>query len=240
MLHFDATTGCSWIRTESVHTVPHAQWGVAVLVGLDGPVHVEGAEGRAHGRVVVVPAALEHVTSSSGPVVSIMLDADHHRGAVVESRRLQPFSVGESSLVALAESMTRPTPTTSPATALTLASRVLPLGRAPIGDARLAAYLRENESAKPTSLCALAAHLGLTPGHLSTLFHTRVGIPFRRWVLWRRLMNAVPYLRPGGLADAAQAAGFADQAHLSRTCARLLGYTPRALAELRGVVAARH
>jgi AraC-like DNA-binding protein len=38
---------------------------------------------------------------------------------------------------------------------------------------------------------------------------------------------------PGGLAEAAALAGYADQAHLSRECAELSGLTPAALARFR-------
>ncbi|AKV03918.1 Transcriptional regulator, AraC family [Labilithrix luteola] len=230
------------MRTESVETAPHAQWGVAVLVALDGVVRVEGREGTAEGPVVVVPADLEHVSSARGPVVSVLLDADLHRDAAVTVRRVKPFRVAEPSLVTAAQSTAKGSVLSLPGAASVMASRILPLGNGTthaVRDARLAALVRAPEKAETVSLRSLASRLDLSPGHASTLFHAHVGISFRRWQLWRRLMRAIPYLRPGGLAHAAQEAGFADQAHLSRTCARLLGYTPRTLAALGSIVRAR-
>jgi AraC-like DNA-binding protein len=57
----------------------------------------------------------------------------------------------------------------------------------------------------------------------------------QRILRFRRFVSAVDAgpLPPGGLADAAIAAGYADQPHLSRDCVRLSGLTPRALAQAR-------
>lgn len=235
MLQFDGAGGISWIRTESVDTVPHAQWGVAVLIALDGVVRVEGRNGTAEGPAVVVPADLEHVTTAPGSVVSVLLDADGHRDAVAAVRRPSPFRVTEPSLVGAAQAAAMVSATGSPDLAKAIASRIVPVGDGlahAVRDARVAAFLRATKNEKTISLRALASRLDVSINHASTLFHTHVGVSFRRWQLWRRLMRVIPHLRPGGLALAAREAGFADQAHLSRTCARLLGYTPRALAAL--------
>jgi AraC-like DNA-binding protein len=57
----------------------------------------------------------------------------------------------------------------------------------------------------------------------------------QRVLRFRRFVSAVDSgpLPPGGLAQAAVQAGYADQPHLTRECARLAGLTPRALAAAR-------
>jgi AraC-like DNA-binding protein len=47
--------------------------------------------------------------------------------------------------------------------------------------------------------------------------------------LWRRLLAAVEALARMDATRAAHAAGFADLAHFSRTCRRMLGYSPTEL-----------
>ncbi|WP_433932169.1 helix-turn-helix domain-containing protein [Sorangium cellulosum] len=56
-----------------------------------------------------------------------------------------------------------------------------------------------------------------------------VGLPIRTFQLWRRLLVAVAALSRLDATGAAHAAGFADLAHFSRTCRRMLGYSPTEL-----------
>ncbi|TGB08884.1 helix-turn-helix domain-containing protein [Streptomyces sp. MZ04] len=80
-------------------------------------------------------------------------------------------------------------------------------------------------------LDAVAADVGLSPARLRTLVRTEVGIPLGTLRQWERLRTAVGSLVQGGtdIAEAATAAGFADQAHLTRTVRRLAGRTPGSL-----------
>lgn len=64
----------------------------------------------------------------------------------------------------------------------------------------------------------------LSESRFSHLFVEEVGLPFRTYVLWRRLMTAVSAIAAGAsLTDAAHEAGFADSAHFSRTFLRMFG-----------------
>lgn len=66
--------------------------------------------------------------------------------------------------------------------------------------------------------------VGLSPSRTSHLFVEQTGLPFRTYVLWLRLKRAVDAHKEGlDLTGAAQAAGFADSAHLSRTFKRMFG-----------------
>lgn len=58
-------------------------------------------------------------------------------------------------------------------------------------------------------------------------FGTDIGVPFRRYVLWRRLRIAIQYALAGNtLTDAAHEAGFSDSAHLTRTFRGAFGVAP--------------
>ena len=82
----------------------------------------------------------------------------------------------------------------------------------------------------PVSLADAAAHVGLSTGRARHLFVEETGLPFRTYVLWRRLMRAAELFSAGSsLTDAAQGAGFSDSSHLSRTFRRMFGITADSL-----------
>lgn len=69
-----------------------------------------------------------------------------------------------------------------------------------------------------------ARNVGLSPSRASHLFVEETGLPFRTYVLWLRVRRAVDaHTRGASLTEAAQEAGFADSAHLSRTFKRMFG-----------------
>jgi AraC-like DNA-binding protein len=70
----------------------------------------------------------------------------------------------------------------------------------------------------------------LSPSRLTHLFAQEVGLPFRRYVLWRRLTRAMLLISRGGsLSTAAHASGFADAAHMTRTFHQMFGMNPKTL-----------
>jgi AraC-like DNA-binding protein len=76
----------------------------------------------------------------------------------------------------------------------------------------------------------VAAAVGVSVSRLTHLFTEQVGIPLRRYVLWLRLRMAITEVLGGAdLTDAAHSAGFADSAHLTRTCRDMFGLPPSVL-----------
>lgn len=69
----------------------------------------------------------------------------------------------------------------------------------------------------PLRLSDFAADAGLSPERFRHLFAQELQTPFRRFILWRRLVRAAAALRAGGtVTAAAHVAGFADAAHFAR------------------------
>jgi AraC-like DNA-binding protein len=101
------------------------------------------------------------------------------------------------------------------------------LGRAPELDPRVEHVLLR--LARGGSLEDLAAEADLSASWMRTLTRSAVGIPLARLRQWARLRDAVAALGDVSLADAAHAAGFSDQSHLTRLARRLLGRTPGSL-----------
>ncbi len=78
----------------------------------------------------------------------------------------------------------------------------------------------------PASLAAAAAASGLSSERFRRRFADYVGVPFRRYIQWRRLRLAAAALSAGEDATrAAHAAGFADSAHFARTLKATFGVT---------------
>jgi AraC-like DNA-binding protein len=109
---------------------------------------------------------------------------------------------------------------------------------APPPDARVLAAIEciSMQAGKEPTLEALAAAAHLSPSRFRHLFVEAVGMPLRTYLLWRRLLRAwEQQMRGASVTDAAHAAGFADAAHLSRTCRAMIGFPPSAMT-LRGPI----
>lgn len=108
--------------------------------------------------------------------------------------------------------------------------------RPPVRDARLAAalaFLAQAEGAR--AIARAAVEVGLSPVRLRALAQAELGTPLGAWLAWRRLRRASAAMAEGAsLADAAAAAGFADQAHLSRDMRKVFGITPAAAQHVMG------
>ncbi|MEW1834251.1 AraC family transcriptional regulator [Microbacterium sp. NPDC079995] len=109
--------------------------------------------------------------------------------------------------------------------------------RVGVRDAGVASSLRdllEAHLTEPLTLAAAGRELGAHPNHLSRAFAAEFGIPPHRYLTSRRVDAARRYLVAGApIASAAVAAGFHDQAHLTRHFRRVLGQTPGAFVRSR-------
>jgi len=73
----------------------------------------------------------------------------------------------------------------------------------------------------------LAQHVNLSPGRLTHLFRQEIGIPIRRFVLWKKIRLAASAACDGkSLTDAAQCGGFSDSAHFTHSFKKLFGINP--------------
>jgi AraC-like DNA-binding protein len=116
-------------------------------------------------------------------------------------------------------------------------------GPQPPVDARLACardLLRDAPSHR-LALADVATTVSLSPSRLLHLLRPHLGLPFRRYLLWLRLRDALREMVDGAtITNAAHAAGFADAPHLDRTFRRMLGFTPSAALRLSRFVQDRH
>ena len=78
--------------------------------------------------------------------------------------------------------------------------------------------------AGPVRLADAGRESGLSLGRFRHLFTAEIGMPFQRYVLWRRLLIAFDAI--GGqhsATEAAHMAGFSDSAHFARTIKAMFG-----------------
>ncbi|WP_417670513.1 helix-turn-helix domain-containing protein [Roseibium sp.] len=94
---------------------------------------------------------------------------------------------------------------------------------------KVLAYMDEN-CTRNISLQELARLANLSPSYFSHAFKKSTGLPPHRWQMGRRVEVAKSLLtdRQSSLTDAAIAAGFSDQSHLTRVFRQFEGTTPAA------------
>ncbi|AGP43866.1 MULTISPECIES: AraC family transcriptional regulator [Enterobacterales] len=85
----------------------------------------------------------------------------------------------------------------------------------------------DDEPGSPLTLAELATEAGLSQYQLLRGFKRRTGLTPHAYLLQRRLLLARRLILAGdGLAEVADACGFADQSHMTRLFVRSFGYTP--------------
>lgn len=184
-----------------------------IVVKLDGGVEVRD-------RAVIIRPAVRHAITASGevgliyvvpqaPLARALMETTRGAGAEPLDPRLSAALDVNAPAEHWAEALARLSP--RPSVAL---------------DPRLAEVLRWLSAHPGESVAAAAQRSGLSASHLRSLTRTQLGVPLGTWLVWRKLERAARELAAGaGLAEAAHAAGFADQAHCTRTMRRMFGVT---------------
>ncbi|MGO9006722.1 MAG: helix-turn-helix domain-containing protein [Beijerinckiaceae bacterium] len=120
---------------------------------------------------------------------------------------------------------------------------LMDLDRDPLVDSRIAQALDHLDSyaAEKADRHSLASISLLSPSRFAALFAAHVGLPLRRYLVWRRLILAVKLMAEGAnVTEAAADAGFADTSHMSRAFLRTFGLSPSIFRKLRLVTSLKH
>jgi AraC-like DNA-binding protein len=209
----------------------HAHPAVQVAIAYDAPLTVALGDRTLHGPVAIVPSAVPHrLDTRARQLAVVFVDHVSAAGRALDARAR---GVGE----ATAPGAPPPRPPADVADVARFAAEALgalptpaPLS-APVAAAL--AYVDATLDARP-NLTDAAAAAHLSPSRLTHVFTREVGLPVKRYVLWRRLRRVVEEVAGGAtLTWAAAAAGFSDSAHLSRTFHRAFGLPPSALQRMR-------
>lgn len=223
---------------------PHAHHAIQIAIGVDGDVRVRGGDGAWRtGRGVIVRPDVEHAFDGDG-VTGAMLFVDPEsaeglwlRSSLAEDITMIPEARLERCVEEFRTFVERPLEALEPGGLVRHCVHALCVGAPPLRrlDPRVAGVLAAIRAADDLriSLEDAAAHVFLSPSRFAHLFREQVGLPFRRYMLWRKLARALLAVGRGrSLSAAAYEAGFADAAHLTRTCNQMFGIPPSVM--LRG------
>jgi AraC-like DNA-binding protein len=241
--------GSMWVLTagptvgaEGVKGTFHSHHAVQVTLALDGWFELETADLKVKSPAAAVAPDTPHAIRAGGTVAFLYIEPESHAGRMAMGRLFETGSLAPvgwdlfgnlpGNLIAAFRN-----PAVSDATlkdiGRALIARLSGDLEAATADERISRVIEWAAAHVSTAmtLADAAAVAGLSPDRMRHLFVQHTGLPFRTYVLWLRLLNAVEsYARGDSLTDAAHAAGFADSAHFSRTFRRMFGF---AAAELR-------
>lgn len=227
-----------------VGTDNHRHHAAQFCLGLEAPLRMRAAEGQdwqqADGFFVAADQP-HQLDAGARPVAFLYLEADSG-----ECRRHAQRHAG--GIAALDVAAFRPLlcrlaaeghPAQAEAALAAMLGGDLAGAAAPLDPriARSLAWIGEHLGT-PVRIADVAQAVHLSESHFAHLFSEQVGVPLRRYVLWRRLREALAgAMRGDSLTAAAHAAGFADSAHLSRAFRDHFGVAPSFLFEQRARIA---
>jgi AraC family transcriptional regulator len=227
-------------RAEGV--VPaHAHHAIQIVVALDGMVAICGEDNRwRHGPGLIVQPDVVHSFDCNGATGAMLfVDPESSEGmwlhrALEQEITVVPDARLASSVAELRTFIEQPIESMEVGDLIRHCVHALSPGAPPARrlDERVTKVLEAIRSRHDLRMSLEdAAELAfLSPSRFAHLFKERVGLPFSRYMLWRKLTRAmVAIASEGTIAAAAQAADFADAAHLTRTFYQMVGMAPSVL-----------
>lgn len=241
--------GAAWMGHATGAADAHAHHAIQLTLALDAPFLIRAPLIRAprasaqqddwmrcHGALVP-PDARHQFDGAGHPVAILFIEPETVPGRALLARlardQITPLEA------ATAAALSAPLRQAVDAASLGTAARgVIDRLAAPVPgdrpvDPRITAAIdwMRARPATPMNLADAARSVHLSPGRFRHLFVAQTGTTFRAYLLWARVGAAVAAGMAGrSWTDAAQEAGFADSAHLARTCRRMIGIAPGMLA----------
>lgn len=222
----DFSVGDGWAAYAGPHAdhCGHAHVAIQLAVARSGSVCVVLDDARVlRGQALIIGPRVRHrMTDDGGSALLLYLETQTQ----LASRLL--------TLIAPADAAVAPQFVTDLLTSEAPPDRVIAGLMAGLGvtetrlDPRLEdALLTASKDPAPGAIGRAARAVGLSPARLRALAQAQMQVPLSQWLLWRKLQRAGRDMVAGaGLAEAAVAGGFADQAHLNRIMKRMFGVTP--------------
>ena len=219
----------------------HAHHAIQIVIALDGRVAIAGGDGNwRETRGLIVRPDAEHSFDCNGALgVMVFVDPESSEGAWLSTPLRQDITVvPDARLDAIVPELRtfaeQPDDVADIAALVRRCIHGLRPGLAPVRrlDSRVTTVLHAIRASDDLrmSLEQAANKACLSSTRFSHLFKEQVGLPFSRYMLWRKLTRAmVAIASEGTIAAAAHAAAFADAAHLTRTFYQMVGMAPSVL-----------
>jgi len=222
----------------------HAHHAIQIVLALEGEIAVQGKDERwVTARGIIVGPDLEHSFDAQGSFAAMLfVDPESTEGVWLRASLQKDVTIiPEQRVLActteLARFRDRPLESLEIGALIRHCVQSLTAGALPARrlDERVTRVLQQIQRSNDLrlSLAAAARIVFLSPSRFAHLFKQQLGLPFRRYVLWRKLTRAMLAIgREGTATAAAYDADFADAAHLTRTFCQMFGIPPSAM--LRG------
>lgn len=218
----------------------HAHHAIQIVIGLDGGMAIRGQDGPwQQARGIIVRADVVHSFNASGNFGAMLfVDPESSEGSWLTAAlpgdiTLVPDSRIAPPAAALYRFINQPdaamdAPSLIRHCVQALTPNAPPTRRLDERVTRALAKVRASEDLRIT-LGDAADIACLSPARFAHLFKEQLGLPFSKYMLWRKLTRAmVAAGAEGTIAAAAHAADFADAAHLTRTFQQMVGIAPSA------------
>ncbi len=212
-----------WVafRGASAENRMHAHAALQVVASADGLTLVDEDGTEHRGRGWVVRSGLRHRLLPTSSLTLVLIEPQSRLATGLMQR------LSEAPISQLPEDLAELLSSAPMREAVqTLEQQVLERAQ-PVDPRLLEALAFLDQQSADDAVAAAAAHCGLSPSRLRALSQQQFGVPFSKLLLWKKVRRAFFAMgRGSSLADAAYEAGFADQAHLTRTMADVIGLTP--------------
>ena len=220
-------------------TVPHhAHHAIQIVLSISGQsqISADGEEWQSGRGIIVMPDVVHRYNGNGAPGAMLFVDPESAEGIWLRKTSGKDITIVPEARVEMAAAELRKFVET-PLDAMGIRElvhhcvSVLCAGAPPARrlDARVTTVLKEIRDSEDLriSVDTAAASAFLSPSRFQHLFKQQVGLPFRRYMLWRKLTRAMLAIgRERTLAAAAQASDFSDAAHLTRTFYQMFGLPP--------------
>jgi AraC family transcriptional regulator len=225
----------------------HSHHAIQIVISLDQPFAVcDHSENWCEGRGIVVRPDVVHSFNCNGAFGAMLfVDPESSEGVSLRTLLAQNVTIVPDARLASSVSELR-TFVEQPFASMEIGALIrhcvhaLIPGPPPVRrlDPRVTKVLSRIQASEDlrVSLSKAAEMAFLSPSRFAHLFKQQMGLPFSRYMLWRKMTRAMLAIASERtISDAAHAADFADAAHLTRTFYQMVGMAPSVL--MRGTFA---
>jgi AraC-like DNA-binding protein len=224
-------------RSEGI-VPPHEHHAIQIVVVVEGSIGIRGKRGdwRMAPGVIVRPDVVHSYNGNGAVGAMLFVDPESAEGVWLKTSLRDDITIVPESRIARCAAELR-TFLESPLQGLEISSLIRHCVQALCAGAppsrrlddrvtKVLAAIRASDELR-MSIEDAAALAFLSPSRFAHLFKQQMGLPFRRYMLWRKLTRAMLVIgRERTISTAAHEADFADAAHLTRTFYQMFGLPP--------------